>query len=227
MSLQWTLVAGFLYLEVFITLLLVLPVASPQRWNRLLNSSFVKTLRSQSQWYFYLILVILVLFLLDAIREMRKYSNLEASEHHGHAHLETEMQTSMRLFRAQRNFYISGFALFLSVVIRRILHLLTTQANLIAQSEAALKQAQGASAAARSILTKEKTDGLSSEAYEKQIKELKESLKSAEEKYNKNKQDRDALKSQAESVTKEYDRLLDEHRKLQESVSASGDKKRE
>lgn len=226
MSLQWTLIAGFLYLEIFVTLILVLPVASPQRWTRLLNSSFVKTLRSQAQWYFFLILVILVLFLLDAIREMRKYSNVESNEHQ-HSHLDAEMQTSMRLFRAQRNFYISGFALFLSVVIRRILHLLSTQANLIAQSEAALKQAQGASAAARSILSKDKGDGLSTEAYEKQIKELKESLKSSEEKYNKTKQDRDALKSQAESVTKEYDRLLDEHRKLQESVSASGDKKRE
>lgn len=40
---------------------------------------------------------------------------LEAAEHQ-HQHLDAEMQGSMRLFRAQRNFYISGFALFLSLV---------------------------------------------------------------------------------------------------------------
>lgn len=39
----------------------------------------------------------------------------EAGEH-AHQHLDAEMQGSMRLFRAQRNFYISGFALFLSLV---------------------------------------------------------------------------------------------------------------
>lgn len=40
---------------------------------------------------------------------------LESTEHQ-HQHLDAEMQGSMRLFRAQRNFYISGFALFLSLV---------------------------------------------------------------------------------------------------------------
>lgn len=53
----------------------------------------------------------------DAIREMRKYS-AELSDQgrgeHGH-HLDAEMQAHMRLFRAQRNFYISGFSLFLWV----------------------------------------------------------------------------------------------------------------
>lgn len=47
--------------------------------------------------------------------------------HDGHQHLNVEMQGSMRLFRAQRNFYISGFALFLSLVIRRLVTLISTQ----------------------------------------------------------------------------------------------------
>ena len=41
--------------------------------------------------YFLVLLAILVLFLLDAIREMRKYSNLETGEH-SHGHLDAEMQ---------------------------------------------------------------------------------------------------------------------------------------
>ena len=60
----------------------------------------------------------------DAIREMRKYSGELADQgrgEHGH-HLDAEMQAHMRLFRAQRNFYISGFSLFLWVLVPTLLH---------------------------------------------------------------------------------------------------------
>jgi len=33
MSLVWTLIAGFLYAEIALVLLLVLPVASPYKWK--------------------------------------------------------------------------------------------------------------------------------------------------------------------------------------------------
>ena len=75
MSLVWSLIASFLYVEIFIVLLLVLPVASPQRWQRFFKSRFLAMLSSQAQTYFYLLLFVLVLFLLEAIREMRKYSH--------------------------------------------------------------------------------------------------------------------------------------------------------
>lgn len=58
----------------------------------------------------------------------------------------------MRLFRAQRNFYISGFALFLSLVIRRLVILISAQATLQAQSEASMRQAQSATTAAKTLL---------------------------------------------------------------------------
>ncbi len=54
-------------------------------------------------------------------------------------------QMHMRLFRAQRNFYISGFALFLCLVIRRLVGLISTGATLEAEKEAAMKQAASAS----------------------------------------------------------------------------------
>lgn len=58
----------------------------------------------------------------------------------------------MRLFRAQRNFYISGFSIFLTLVIRRLVTLISAQACLLAQSEASLKQAKSASDAARNLM---------------------------------------------------------------------------
>ena len=91
MSLQWQLIAGFLYAEIFVVLLLVLPVASPKRWQRLFKSKFLQSLTAQASIYFLVLLAILVLFLLDAIREMRKYSSAEVAEH-AHAHLDAEMQ---------------------------------------------------------------------------------------------------------------------------------------
>jgi len=155
MSLVWTLIAGFLYAEIALVLLLVLPVASPYKWNRLFKSKFLSMLGQQAHIYFFLIMGLLVLFLLEAIREMRKYSNYEQS---GEVHLNVEMQHSMKLFRAQRNFYISGFAIFLVLVIRRLVSLVSAQANLLAQSEASMKQAQSATAAARSLMEDKKTE---------------------------------------------------------------------
>ncbi|XP_025415873.1 B-cell receptor-associated protein 31 [Sipha flava] len=205
MSLQWTIIATFLYFEVGVLMLFLVPYMSAKRWNRLFRSRFYQALSSQAQWYFTFLLCILVLFLLDSIREMRKYSNPELSD--AHQHLDHEMQANMRLFRAQRNFYISGIALFLSFVIKRFIALMTLQASLIAQSEASLKQAESASKASISLLSqKENLDG-ESEAMKKLTKEL-ESIKA----------DRDAIKSQAESVSKEYDRLLVEHEKLQKTA---------
>lgn len=75
MSLVWTLIASFLYVEIFIVLLLVLPIASPTRWQKFFKSRFLAVMRSQAQVYFYLLLGLLVLFVLEALREMRKYSN--------------------------------------------------------------------------------------------------------------------------------------------------------
>jgi len=205
MSLQWTIIATFLYFEVGVLLLFLVPYMSAQRWNRLFRSRFYQALSAQAQWYFTFLLFILVLFLLDSIREMRKYSNPELND--AHQHLDHEMQANMRLFRAQRNFYISGIALFLSFVIKRFISIMTLQASLVAQSEASMKQAEGASKAARSLL-KQKDDG-NNESEE--MKKLKKELEST-------KADRDAIKSQAESVTKEYDRLMTEHEKLQKTA---------
>lgn len=229
MSLQWTLIASFLYVEIFIVLLLVLPVASPTRWQKFFRSRFLQSLSNQASVYFLVLLAILVLFLLDAIREMKKYSS---NEHADHAHLDAEMQGNMRLFRAQRNFYISGFALFLSLVIRRLVILISTQATLLAQSEAAMRQAQSATTTARSLLSQkgETAENDTNEAHDKiisalklQLSELASKNSDIENELKREKKDKEALKSQADSLAKEYDRLTEEHSKL---MKAGGDDKK-
>lgn len=140
---------------------------------------------------------------------------------------------NMKLFRAQRNFYISGFALFLCLVIRRLVILISSQATLLAQSVAAMRQAQSATTTAKSLLSQktvgESAQNDSNEAHDKVLSELKHQLKELEvknqeieNKFTKEKADKEAIKSQAEALAKEYDRLCEEHAKC--SLS-SGDKK--
>lgn len=142
---------------------------------------------------------------LDAIREMRKYdvNHDGKGKEQQHQHLEQELRNSMVLFRAQRNFYITGFSLFLilyvafilprisritlsmysihSSVIRRLMTLLAAQATLDASSQAALRQAASASKAAEQLMAK--NDGTESNANlkksEETIARLKEELEEA------------------------------------------------
>jgi len=110
MSIHWTLIAGFLYAEIGIILLLLVPFISTSMWRRVFKSNFLKGLESQLIYYFWVMVAILVLFFLDAIREMQKYGSEEEQQKAvGTAtHLDAQMQMHMRLFRAQRNFYIAG-----------------------------------------------------------------------------------------------------------------------
>lgn len=231
MSLVWSIIASFLYAEIFAVLMMVLPIASPGRWNRFFKSRFLAMLSRQAQTYFYLLLFVLVLFLLEAIREMRKYSH---SEPGSEQHLNVEMQHSMRLFRAQRNFYISGFAIFLSLVIRRLISLITTQAQLLAQAEASMKQAQSATAAARTLMSQEKKEEASGDKPKpsapsadevNQVDSLKKRIAELENDLVHERKDKEAMKSQSESLNREYDRLTDEFSKLQKRVTITSDDK--
>jgi len=220
MSLQWSLVARFLYSEIVVLIILLLPVISPQRWNKIFRSKILHSLGAQTALYWYGLFGLLLLLFLDAIREMRKYSS---EEYDLLENPKAEMQAHMKLFRAQRNFYISGFALLLSAIIRRITTLLSMQASLMAQNEAAMKQAASASKVASGLLDQQATDskgkksGASDEVakYQTQINTLKEDLAASI-------RDKDVLKSQAENVNKEYDRLMKEHEKLQKKLAISG-----
>ncbi|XP_026739298.1 B-cell receptor-associated protein 31 [Trichoplusia ni] len=223
MSLQWTIIATFLYAEIAIVLLLTLPIASPSKWQRFFKSKFLAYISGQASIYFLVLIGVLVLCLLDAIREMQKYSNIESTDHQ---HLDAEMQGNMRLFRAQRNFYISGFALFLLVVIRRLVQLISELATLLAQSEANFRQAQSASVTAKTLLDQQ---GAGDEKNKKELDDLKGQISLLEKELSKEKKDKEAVKSQAESLNKEYDRLAEEHSKLQKklTVASGGDSKKD
>lgn len=143
------------------------------------------------------------------------------------ANLSVGLQHNLRLFRAQRNFYISGFAIFLVLVIRRLVLLISAQAQLLAQAEASMKQAKGASNMARSLM-QTKDENNKKEAGDKKagdssddaaMKALKETVKNLENELKKERKDKEALKSQAESLNREYDRMTEEYSKLERKIN--------
>merc|ERR1712062_462685 len=219
----WTLIAGFLYAEIGTILLLLVPFISTKMWNKVFKSRFLRGLESQLIYYFYVLVAILILFFLDAIREMQKYSAEETQQKTvGMSHLDTQMQMHMRLFRAQRNFYIAGFALFLCLVIKRLVGLISANAGLQAEKDAAMKQAESASRAAETFM---KAGDAGADPAD--LKELKEALAKAEKEAAAARKDRDSMKAQSESLAKEYDRLLEEKDKMERKVNimGAGDKK--
>jgi len=223
MSLQWGIVAGFLYFEIVVLLTLLLPWISPQRWLKIFRSRILHSLGTQTQLYFYGLFGLLCLLFLDAVREMRKYSN---EEYDLTVNPKAEMQAHMKLFRAQRNFYISGFALLFSLIIRRIVNLISIQATLLAQNEAALKQASSASDAARRLMNEQGEKKGANEKNDKEssakVARLETEINTLKEDIERLTRDRNAIKSQAESVSKEYDRLVEEHSKLEKKLKISG-----
>jgi len=224
MSLHWTLIAGFLYGEIAVLFILLIPFISNKTWRELFKSRFLKGIESQFIYYFYILVAILILFFLDAIREMNKYGDEQhdSQQSHGDRHLDAQMQMHMRLFRAQRNFYISGFALMLTLVIKRMVSLITENATLDIEKEAAMKQAQSASRAAETLM---------GDSGDKKDSETEKKLKAKDEELSKALKDVESMKSQSENLTKEYDRLLEEKDRLERKLrildgeGAGGDKK--
>lgn len=239
MTVQWTLAAAFLYAEIGVLLLFCFPYISAKRWNQIFNSRTVATLFEYGNFYFYVFVFVMGLLLADSIRESRKYGKTQSSGQVDlHNNPQTEAIANMRLFRAQRNIYISGFSLFLLLVLRRVIRLLSQNSVLEASSEASLRQAQNASQQCEKLMDEneklkkaiEDAEGKTEKEIETQdedkvnqeLKELREAFlkKSKElsektEELERTKKDLAALKEQATGLTREYDRLLEEHAKAQ------------
>uniref|UniRef100_A0A8C4NEK2 Endoplasmic reticulum transmembrane protein n=1 Tax=Eptatretus burgeri TaxID=7764 RepID=A0A8C4NEK2_EPTBU len=184
MSLQWTAVASLLYVEVFLIVLLCLPFISPPRWQRIFRSRILTLFVSYGNFYFNILIVILMLLFADGLRETRKYSTDDQV-----VDLKTNPMAvdhlHMKLFRAQRNLYICGFALVLWLILRRLVTLISQLATLIATNEAFKRQAEGASAAANKYMDensklKDGETGVADEEKQKLSVELKESLQELE-----------------------------------------------
>jgi len=172
-----------------------------------------------------------VVLFADSIREMYVYTGKDKQvDVAGASTPAAQEHILMRLFRAQRNFYITGISLFLLIVLRTMLTRVSRVARLEANYEAMQKQAVSAGSMNKKLLDensalKKMTEGKEDMLEEvKKMEELKDQVKAAEKKAATSKADAEAMRKQSENLTMEYDRLLIEHQKLQDLITPS-DKK--
>ncbi|XP_069545633.1 B-cell receptor-associated protein 29-like isoform X2 [Brachyistius frenatus] len=236
MTLQWTAVALFLYVEMGLIVILCLPFISARRWQSIFNLRIWNWMARFWNKVFLTMIIILIVLFLDAVREVRKYSGKDLGKD---AKLQPNMfdHLNMKLFRAQRNLYISGFAVFLWLVMKRVITLINQLASVSGTTAALQGQAETANKAAdkymkdnellKQALMEGKGDKATAEGMDllrKEVEKLKQELKTSGDDLKKSQSEAGVMKQQTEAVAREYDRLLNEHQKLQ-NLQDSGDKK--
>ena len=92
-----------------------------------------------------------------------------------------------------------------------------------AEKDAAMKQAESASRAAETFMK----SGDGGASVPKDVKEMQEKLEKAEAEARAAVKDRDSMKAQSESLSKEYDRLLAEKDKLERKLNIQGGDKKD
>lgn len=181
-------------------------------------------------------IIILIVLFLDAVREVRKYSD---AQHAKDTKLHPNMfdHLHMKLFRAQRNLYISGFSLFLWLVMRRVITLINQLATVSGTTAALQTQAESANQAAKKYMednellkqtlkegAADKSSAEGMELLRKEVETLKAELTSVGDALNESQSAVGAMKKQSDDLAKEYDNLLKEHQELQDAKD-DGNKK--
>ncbi|XP_040450504.1 tRNA-dihydrouridine(20a/20b) synthase [NAD(P)+]-like isoform X3 [Falco naumanni] len=240
MTFQWTAVAAFLYGEIGVLLVLCLPFISPLRWQKIFMIPLWSKMAVFWNKMFLTIIVLLIILFLDAVREVRKYSVTHMIEKAVNVNSNAFDHIQMKLFRSQRNLYLSGFTLFLWLVLRRTVTLLTQLAKEMASHAALEAQVNDATEAAKKYMaekerlqealsekdiSKKKVSAETTDEKLKEIEHLKGELQKTSNALHKANNDVIAVKKQSEGIKREYDRLLKEYERLQGSLNAAEDKK--
>ncbi|MBZ3884465.1 Pendrin [Sciurus carolinensis] len=228
MTIQWVAVATFLYAEIGLILIFCLPFIPPQRWQKIFSFSVWGKIATFWNKAFLTIIILLIVLFLDAVREVRKYASIHTIDKSSTSKLGAYEHTQMKLFRSQRNLYISGFSLFFWLVLRRLVTLITQLAKELSNKGVLKSQAENTNNAAKRFMEEnEKLKRILKTADEENTFEtenkklvedqekLKTELKKTLDALFKAQSDVMTMKMQSERLSKEYDRLLKEHSELQ------------
>jgi len=205
---QWQLVFGLLCGEMFICVLLCLPL--PLRFRRNILEGLAKLWAKPTVNI--IVKTVAVLLLLLFVDSVRSIYDLQAKVD---KHLETDKGHAsscdlyLRMFRAQRNSYIVGFSLFLFLLLWRFKEMILELQTIEKKSSAVVSQA---------VNSQKEYDRLTEEK-EKLAKDLAKANETVTE-YKSKVASSDAIKKQAENQQKEYMRLLEENDELHRASNA-------
>jgi len=138
-NLQWSAITGMLISELLLVVMLLLPFISAKFWHHVYYS---KPVQQILHWKYFkagthIVGALLVLFLLDAVRAMYSYAQTKdvQSSVPTMSTADKDALINMRVYRAERNFFIVFFTLFFGVLLRRLIKLILIEAELMAETE--------------------------------------------------------------------------------------------
>lgn len=232
MSLQWLSAAAFLYAEIALGVLLSIEFISNARWQSIFSSRLLALVKQYGHFLFNAFVLLMLVLFAESIHSTYKFSNVKFDMSLRN-NPQAEIQAHMKLFRAQRNLYITGFSLFMLILLKRLVTLISRQATLEASHEAVMKQAKGASEQAKKLLDENEKlikgkrkesseDEDEKEKLKSQVNELKSQLRDKEEKLASAGKNLDAMKKQSDGLSNEYNRLAEEHNKIEKKLNILG-----
>ncbi|KAL7319784.1 Endoplasmic reticulum transmembrane protein 3 [Mucor circinelloides] len=215
MAIYYALTFGILVTEMIIFGLLVLPL--PSRWRHaMLTFASTSPMMAKAMYALKIIFGFIFVLFIDTISRLSRIESEvegEKSHHHDYSY---ETSIKAKRFYAQRNLYLTGFTLFLSLILERTSALVLE----LLQREVELKKAKTETAEVtkgqQRLIDMEDDYKKKVDVLNVQIKELK-----------RQNLDFETLKKQANQQSVEYNRLADEHNKLERSLSGKAEVKKD
>ncbi|CAO3572223.1 unnamed protein product [Mortierella alpina] len=205
MSLPYTMVFTLLMTEMITFIFLILPL--PFKWRRgMLNFLSKSPFMANIQHVMKIVFIFVFILFIDSLNRVIKVDEItNDSPHHHNPHAETTV--AARRFYAQRNMYLTGFTLFLSLILNRTFFMILDLLKSEEKMEIVKKQAAQQS--------KEYSRVLESETQlKKELKDLQEIVNS----HASTRQDLENLKKQASQQQQEYLRMADENTAMEKKL---------
>ncbi|KAI8925689.1 B-cell receptor-associated protein 31-like-domain-containing protein [Entophlyctis helioformis] len=213
MSLPFQIVFLMLVFEMSLFVLLIAPL--PLSWRRGMVKWMSKSpIISQIQYVMNIAFIFVVMLFIDSLNRLRSSQEKDA-EHHGHADALSDAHLHAKMFHAQRNIYLTGSVIFLSLVLNRFYNMIVELLKNEEKTEVLKQQAAKTSKEYLKLL-----DG--DQERDKQIDELKEKLAAAEKAVK----DVEIIKKQAAQTADEYMRLTDRYVALEKKLQYGSDSKK-
>ncbi|KAG0327269.1 hypothetical protein BGZ99_008030 [Dissophora globulifera] len=190
--------------EVITFIFLILPL--PFTWRRgMLNFLSKSPLMAKLHYVMKIVFIFVFILFIDSLNRVIKVEEVRSDNDHHHHHSHNE--TTVKRFYAQRNMYLTGFTVFLSLILNRTFFMILDLVKSEEKMEVVKKQAAQQSKEYARVLESEKN-------LKMELKDLQEIAASHES----TRQDLENLKKQASQQQKEYLRMADENTAMEKKL---------
>ncbi|KAF7726908.1 hypothetical protein EC973_008203 [Apophysomyces ossiformis] len=191
--------------QMFIFGMLVLPL--PSHWRRaMLRGVTTSPLIAKAVYGLKIVMGFIFVLFIDTINRLQRIDAESQEEQHHHDY-SFEASQKAKKFYAQRNLYLTGFTLFLSLILERTSTLVIQMLQREEELENMKKESLEVNKDQQRLIDLEKT-------YKKQVEELTQEVKELQ----KQERDFETLKKQVAQQSEEYNRLADERNALERAV---------